>query len=134
MSHRPDPLLTATPEPDGAAPALDPVAALARVGGDVRLLAEVVDMFLQDSAGWLANLAGAFQSGDAAGVQYTAHLLRGSAATFGARAVCRAGRAVEELARAGDLGAAAAACDELRACLLRLRPALLALAGTGGTA
>jgi len=131
MPHRPQPLLTSAPDPEGAAPALDAAAALARAGGDVRLLAELVDMFMQDSAGWLADLAGALESGDAAGVQFTAHLLRGSAATFGAEAVCRAGRAVEELARAGDLSGAAAACGELRSCLLRLRPAMLALAGPG---
>lgn len=128
MSERPKPQ-TSTPEHDGAAPALDPAAALARVGGDMRLLAEVVDLFLQDSAGWLIDLADAFARGDAVGVQHTAHLLRGSAATFGAQAVCRAGRAVEDLARAGDLPGAAATCGELRERLLQLRPALLALAG-----
>ncbi len=128
MHDRPDPLLTAAPAPDGRV--LDVGAALARAGGDVRLLAELANMFLEDSAGWLADLAGALQRGDVAGVRFTAHLLRGSAANFGAQEVCRAGRAVEERARAGDLRGAAAACGELKACLLRLRPALLALAGT----
>ncbi len=130
MCDSPGPLLTSAPAADGAAPALDPAAALARAGGNVRLLAELVELFLEDSAGWLADLAGALERGDAAGAQFTAHLLRGSAANFGAQAACRAGRAVEDLARAGDLPGAAAACGELRACLHRLRPALLALAGT----
>jgi HPt (histidine-containing phosphotransfer) domain-containing protein len=128
MCNRPHPP-TISAAADGAAPGLDAAAALARVGGNVRLLGELVGFFLEDSDRWLADLAAALERGDAAGVQFTAHLLRGSAANFGAQAACRAGRAVEECARAGDLGGAAGACAELRACLLRLRPALLALAG-----
>jgi HPt (histidine-containing phosphotransfer) domain-containing protein len=130
MCNSPHTPTLSVPAAGGAAPALDPAAALARAGGDVRLLGELVGFFLEDSDRWLADLAGALGRGDAAGVQFTAHLLRGSAANFGAHAACRAGRAVEELARAGDLPAAAGACGELKACLLRLRPALLALART----
>jgi HPt (histidine-containing phosphotransfer) domain-containing protein len=114
--------------PDLLPPALDPQAALARVGGNRGLLAELAGLFLEDSARWLAEIAGGLARGDAAGVQFTAHLLRGSAASFGAQGTSRAARDLEEAARAGDLRLAAAQAPVLEACLRGLRPALADLA------
>jgi len=115
-------------------PTFDAQAALARAGGNPRLLAELAGLFLEDSARWLAEIAGGLARGDAAGVQFTAHLLRGSAANFGAQGAGRAAHELEEAARAGDLRRAAAQVPVLEASLRGLRPALAALARDAGEA
>jgi HPt (histidine-containing phosphotransfer) domain-containing protein len=129
MGDCPNRLLSSSAEPEGVAPsALDAGAALARAGGDPRLLGELADMFIEDSDRWLADLAEGLGRGDAARVEFSAHLLRGSAANFGAQGACRAARELEEAALGGDLGRVAAHAPVLEDCLRALRPALAALA------
>jgi HPt (histidine-containing phosphotransfer) domain-containing protein len=98
------------------------------VGGDERLLADVVQIFLKDSPGWVAEIRSALARADAAGLRRAAHTLKGAVGYFGAAEVGGAALRLEELGRAGDLAAAPAALETLEQALSRLRPALLPLA------
>jgi PAS domain S-box-containing protein len=116
--------------PPAAAPAeqlLDPSVALARVGGDAKLLGELVALFRQAYPGWLAEMRTAIANHDAAALKRAAHTLKGSAGTFGAHSTFEAAAQLEALARGGDLAGAAEACAALAAILERLDPALAAL-------
>jgi CheY-like chemotaxis protein len=118
-----------------AAPAeqlLDPSVALARVGGDTKLLGELVALFRQAYPGWLAEMRAAIASQDAAALKRAAHTLKGSAGTFGAHSTFEAAAQLEKLGRGGDLSGAAEACAALAAILERLDPALAALTGDDG--
>jgi PAS domain S-box-containing protein len=111
---------------------LDPSVALARVGGDAKLLGELVALFRQAYPGWLAEMRAAIAGQDAAALMRAAHTLKGSAGTFGAHSTFEAAARLEELGRDGDLGGAVEACAALAAILERLDPALAALAGDDG--
>jgi PAS domain S-box-containing protein len=101
---------------------------LARVGGDERLLAEVVQIFLNDAPGWIVEMHTALARADAAALRRLAHMLKGAVGYFGAAEVTAAAQRLEELGRTGDLVAAPAALDTLEQALSRLRPALHAFA------
>jgi PAS domain S-box-containing protein len=107
---------------------LDPAVALARVGGDQKLLGDLVRLFNRECPAWLADLRAAVAAGDADTVLRTAHSVKGSVGTFGARPAFDAAQRLEKMGREGDLSGAAAACDELEALLRRLLPALEVLA------
>ena len=103
-------------------------AALALVEGDRELLGELVSVFLQECPAQLAAVREAVQRQDPQGLQRTAHLLKGSVATFGSNP------ALELVARleargchdnmgdvAPDLAKLEQALDGLRDGLLQLR-------------
>ena len=117
---------------EGEASPLDEAAALARLGGNARLLAETAAFFLEDYPPWLAEMADALRRGNAENLHYTAHTLRGAVSHFGPSAVCRPARELETSARDGDLTAAAHAFAALKTALRRLNPALTALAAGPG--
>jgi len=117
------------PDAGGATEPLDRAAALALVGGNENLLAELAGMFLEDCPRWLAEMAESLRGADAKGLHFTAHLLRGTLSWFGPSPAAGPARELEAAARAGDLTAAARAFADLEAALRRLTPALTALAG-----
>jgi HPt (histidine-containing phosphotransfer) domain-containing protein len=82
---------------------LDPAAVLARVDGNVQLLRELVTIFVEDCPKWMTDIRVAIQQGDAFGLRYSAHQLRGSVGNFGTPAAYQSARQLEETARAGDL-------------------------------
>ncbi len=105
---------------------LDLQAALARLGGDRELLAQIAQFFLEDSPGLLDELRGGLRNGEAKTVLLAAHSLKGLAAHFGARAAVDAASVIEESADRGDLAAAAAALPELERQVGLLQKALAA--------
>ena len=116
---------------DEAAP-LDEAAALARLGGNVRLLAETAAYFLEDYPPWLAEMADALRRGNAESLHYTAHTLRGAVSPFRPVRRLPSGAELETSARDGDLTAAAHAFAALKTALRRLNPVLTALAAGPG--
>jgi CheY-like chemotaxis protein len=93
------------------APAADAASALAAVGGDRGLLAELVALFLGDSPRRLGDLRAAVESGDERAIHRGAHSLKAAVATFGGR---RAQLLAAELeARSGDAAAAAELWERL---------------------
>ena len=69
------------PAPGGAS--FDEAAALSRLDGDRDLLRELAGLFAEQFPEFLTSTAAAIDAGDAAGVQRSAHTMRGSVANFG---------------------------------------------------
>lgn len=65
---------------------LDPtvLAGLRAALGDDQLVADLIQVFLSQTPGDLATLASAMRNGDQQEIAATAHLIKGSALTFGA--------------------------------------------------
>jgi two-component system sensor histidine kinase/response regulator len=120
-------------EPEPAVPEtvieqlLDPTVALARVGGNTQLLAELVELFQQHGPGWLEEIRSAIAEGDMPKLRRAAHTLKGSVGTFGARSAFEAAQQLEAMGRCGDPTGAAAVCDTLAKILERLQSALAAM-------
>jgi two-component system sensor histidine kinase/response regulator len=91
----------------------EPEAAVERLGGDLQLYRELVQSFLDDSAGLLPRLTSALAAGDCDGVHRAAHCLKGTAATCGAIAVADVCAKLERSALERDLGNGRERLDEL---------------------
>lgn len=113
--------------PATAEPLVDPVVALARVGGDEKLLRELVMMFRRECPGWLESVRQAIERGDAKELRRAAHTVKGTVGTFGARAAFDMATELETMGRTGDMNGAAAICQRLSESIERLHPALTAL-------
>jgi HPt (histidine-containing phosphotransfer) domain-containing protein len=103
-------------------------------GGDEgrEAVRELVEMFLHDAAAQMATLHGAVEQGDAKAARRTAHTLKSSGATFGARPFAELCRELEALAREGRLDAAAALLDRADQEWERARSALSTARTAGG--
>ena len=77
-------------------------AVLARVGGDVQLLADISQLFVDEVPRHLAQIRSALDARDACALRRAAHGLKGAAANFDAAAVVDAARTLEEMGRSGD--------------------------------
>jgi signal transduction histidine kinase/CheY-like chemotaxis protein len=85
---------------------LDPAAVLDQVGGNLRLLQELIDVFRSDWSRLLPALRNAFDGGNPAEVQRAAHTVKGMVSFFGAQTTTAAAVALERTAAAGDLAGA----------------------------
>lgn len=96
---------------------IDP-AALANLqtiaGGDLGFVAEIVQMFNEDTPPHLDELDSAAAAGDATRLAKVAHGLKGSASNFGAAYFRTLTERIEHLAKTGDLATAPAAIADLR--------------------
>ena len=127
---------TATDDEAGAAVAsgeFDHAAALAGLGDDEALLAEVIALFLDDYPRLLAELEAAVAQPDRATLGRLAHTVGGVASNFAIPVVMRTAKELEALARIGDPGALASTLDRLKAAIARVRPELEAVAAVGAT-
>lgn len=84
------------------------------VGDDPELLAEVVQIFLDDSPVSLENAARAISQADSGALERSAHRLRGSLVTMGANAAAETASLLESLGHGGVLDGAEALCERLR--------------------
>jgi signal transduction histidine kinase/CheY-like chemotaxis protein/HPt (histidine-containing phosphotransfer) domain-containing protein len=109
-------------EPRGAA--IDARAALARAGGDRKLLCDLGRIFLEDLPKRLLELRTAVTSADPDAVRATAHTVKGSAALFSAAGAVSAALALETLGRLGNLTGAADALRQLEDELTRVEAAV----------
>jgi PAS domain S-box-containing protein len=112
---------------EGGEAVLDRAVLFKRLGGDRRLLGEVLELFRLDRTRLLKDLDDALGRGDAARLGRAAHALKGTLASLSAPAAYAAARGLEALGRAGDLAAATTAHRVLLAELDRLQTALDAL-------
>jgi HPt (histidine-containing phosphotransfer) domain-containing protein len=76
---------------------------LETVGGDREFLVELIETYLADSPGLLADLSAGLAAGDAAAVRRAAHTLKSTSATFGATRLATTCREIEAAAAADDL-------------------------------
>jgi PAS domain S-box-containing protein len=102
---------------ESAAGTFDPRAAAARLGGDARLLGELIEMFLADCPRMVSEVRSAIDAKDTEALRQAAHALKGSVANFAATPAVDAARRLERMGKDGDLSGAEAAFRELHAAL-----------------
>jgi CheY-like chemotaxis protein len=106
---------------------LDESLALSRVGGDVELLKEVIELFLDDYPVTFEKIRSAVATSDASALEHHAHSLKGSVSTFGAERAFEAAFALEKQGRNRDLTGAQEGLFQLEQALQALRPELESL-------
>jgi HPt (histidine-containing phosphotransfer) domain-containing protein len=82
---------------------LDHAVALERVGGDLPLLQEIAQMFVDTAPEMMADIHAGLAAGDAKALERAAHSLKGCVCNFGANSAYHGARNLEMLARAGNL-------------------------------
>jgi two-component system sensor histidine kinase/response regulator len=105
-------------------------AALEHVGGDVRLLRELLALFLEECPRWLAELERHLAASNAEGVQRTAHKFKGALLNFGAEAAGTSAASIETAGRARTLAGVDTMMASLRSELDRMLPDVREMAGT----
>ncbi len=101
--------------------------ALERVEGDLDLLKELVDLFLEEVPTMMGEIESAITAGDPAALQHAAHTLKGSVSNFSAPGAITASFALEKMGRQQDLATAASAFASLKQELEHLIPVLLSV-------
>jgi HPt (histidine-containing phosphotransfer) domain-containing protein len=104
-------------------------AALEWVGGDVALLVELRDILCEGCAGYLRDIREAVARWDPDALEHSAHTLKGSVASFCAKAATAAALRLEEMGRDRDLTNAERALAVLETEIERLKSALAELEG-----
>jgi CheY-like chemotaxis protein len=84
-------------------PVWNPAAALRAVGGDRRLLCELIESFLAEREKLMANLHRAVETADPDRLQFAAHVLKGSMRCFHAPAAMQPAETLESLGREKNL-------------------------------
>lgn len=88
---------------DLGSPVFDYEDFLHRIDGDVDLLKEVIEIFLEDTPALLANLYAGIRSGDAEAVERAAHTLKGSAANISAKRLQQLSHHVQQALKKNDV-------------------------------
>jgi CheY-like chemotaxis protein len=122
-NHAPAQLAPAAPDSTPATEAFDRTAALERMEGDLELLTDLIQVFLQDLPQQVAALRKAVEDQDAKGIQREAHRLKGAAASLDATAVSASAARLEQSGRDTNYAAARAEWVQLEAELVRLESA-----------
>lgn len=92
--------------------------------GEPDVLAEVLELFLEDVPRRIAKLRAACAAGDAAELHKMAHSLKGSAGNIGASALFAICRQLDDRGRSGDLTDAKRLVDALEADYARVEVAI----------
>ena len=92
--------------------------------GEPDVLAEVLELFLEDVPRRIARIRGAYAARDAAELYKAAHSLKGSAGNIGAQALFEVCRQLDDKGRAGDLADATRLVDALDAEFKRVEVAI----------
>lgn len=87
----------------GKDPVVDLQRALERLGGDVGLLRQMGEMYIEDIPGLLQELKSALQRQDAEEVTRSAHSISGLSSTFEAKQCCAVARSIEDAGKRKDL-------------------------------
>jgi CheY-like chemotaxis protein len=103
-----------------APPGLDTAALVDGVGGDRKLLRELVDVFLSDTPRLLGRVERAIARRDAARLAETAHALKGSVGNFDSGRVFEAVRQLEMLGRDKNLAEARTAFADTKMKIKKL--------------
>jgi CheY-like chemotaxis protein len=111
----------------------NPTAALKHVGGDRKLLCELIALFVRDSQRWLADLRAAVQRRDAGEMRRWAHNFKGALVHFELGRAINLAQTLEFLGRNANLDGAELALNALERELDRVRPQLTAYTGTAKT-
>jgi signal transduction histidine kinase/CheY-like chemotaxis protein/HPt (histidine-containing phosphotransfer) domain-containing protein len=107
---------------------LDGIRALNRARGDV-IVARVVTAYLATAPGQIEEIRSSIEEADAEALRFVAHSLKSSSGNVGARGLRDLARALEEAARAGELGVAKDLASRLDEEWARVRRSLARLPG-----
>jgi signal transduction histidine kinase/ligand-binding sensor domain-containing protein/CheY-like chemotaxis protein len=107
---------------------LDKATALANLGGDEHVLAEVAHMFLVECSRLMSEVREALHRNNALALEHAAHNIKGSVGTFAAHKAYETARRLEELGREGKLKDAEGVYANLEAEMNRLRHDMESLA------
>jgi two-component system, sensor histidine kinase and response regulator len=99
---------------------VDRPALLSGIGGDRRLLRELVRLFLADYPRHLAEIKDAIRLGDGESLRKAAHALKGSVGNFEAKKAFAAAHRLELMGRDGNLDNTGEACVTLEIEMARL--------------
>lgn len=102
----------------------DMTEALENMGGDMDLLKEIIEIFLEDFPNQMREIQEGIDKGDAHVVERAAHSLKGSVANFAAGRAREAAYRLEVLGREGNLGEADEALADLEKEIEGLKGAL----------
>lgn len=84
-----------------------------RLGDDLDLVTELIELFLEESPKLLVDVQIAVQRRDSKAIERSAHRLKGSAGKFGMNATVQTAMRLEVLGRTGDLADVDAICQSL---------------------
>ncbi len=98
--------------------------ALEGVEGDLELMGEIAQIFIEDCPNLVGSVRDALEADDAAALSDAAHALKGSVAVFAADAALDLAAKLERQGRTGALGDARAMVEELEVEVARLLPEL----------
>jgi PAS domain S-box-containing protein len=127
-SPTPSPPPSPPPAPAPAVPGIDVAAALARTGGDLGVLAELLARFASSHAGDAGRIRADLAAGRHTRAAQAAHRLHGVAANLGASEVARLARELEQLLPGGEAAALEARLASLDAALRGVQGSARALA------
>ena len=113
----------------GGVAVLDSATLLRNVGGDAKLLGELVDLFARECPRQIAEIRAAAVAGVAAVVSEVAHTLKGAAGSMAGMRVVGAALALERMGAAGALEGVSAAVDVLEREVEALTHELQAVGG-----
>jgi len=94
---------------------LDLSAAMINMDGDVELLQEIMEIFLETAEQQLQSIGEGIKAGDVGQVATEAHGMKGGASNFCASKFVDSALALEKLAKGGSLEGAAGLLDRMRA-------------------
>jgi len=100
---------------------------LEQTGGDVDLLRQVVEVFLEEKASMLGAVRAAVERGDAAEIAQAAHRVKGTCVTLAARLAGEAAAQLEREGRAGELDHVRGLFDLLEERVRQVEAELVAL-------
>ncbi|MCK6552669.1 ATP-binding protein [Myxococcota bacterium] len=114
---------------EGSTEVVDADDLVIRLGGDSKLIRELVDLFLESYPARLAELADAVRERDARSIEFVAHSLKSSVGNFSAWAAFHAAEKLEMMAKRQELDQADEALAAFEAALDQLRLVLATLGG-----
>jgi two-component system, sensor histidine kinase and response regulator len=104
---------------DTAGPGIAEAEILARFDGDVELVRELAGMFLDECPKYLGDIREAINSGNAKGLEHSAHTLKGSVGNFSTKDAHASALQLEILGRLGSIDGAAEILQKLEEQLER---------------
>ncbi|RLJ67881.1 Hpt domain-containing protein [Sulfurisoma sediminicola] len=115
---------TAVPQGDFLRGVFDRAEMMENFAGDAELFVQIAEIFIDDVPLQLAAMQAAQDSGNLETLRAAAHKLKGSVATFAARAALTAAKALEQACKDADAGRVPALAAAVQTETARLTAAL----------
>ena len=124
--------MAAPPRNAGPGEAIDIGRALEQVDGDRELLAEVVNIFMEDCPKMMSDIENALDRADPEALMRSAHAVKGCVGNFGASEALEVALALEQLGRRGSVEGGREIFEELAAQVECVKSGLAGITGAGG--